>query len=143
MSVTVLKNNRTRINWRKCCALVLHALREGKLLRDAVIVLFGSYARNADTWRSDVDILVLHIKPQKTKLRVPSSVHLHWETFERFKQRLAEGDDFVISALRYGKLLYDRSDFWETQRRFAENAKLPDWANKLDHAERRIKLAND
>jgi len=137
------EERRTRINWRRCGALTLRALREEDLLKRAVVVLIGSYARGITTWRSDIDVLVLLHEPRRPKLKVPHGMHLHFEDIEKFAQRFAEGDDYVISSVRYGKLLYDRSNFWETLRQQLESARWPDSRDKIGHAERRIKLGNE
>ncbi|MBI2369100.1 MAG: nucleotidyltransferase domain-containing protein [Deltaproteobacteria bacterium] len=132
-----------RVSWRRCGALTLRALREAGLLKRAVVVLIGSYARDVDTWRSDVDILVLLHEARHHRLGVLSNVHLHFEEKEKFARRFTEGEDYAISAVRYGKLLYDRSNFWETLRQQIESARWPDWRGKISHAERRIRVGNE
>ena len=90
-------NKNARISWRRSGALTLQALREANLLKQAVVVLFGSYARNAYTWRSDVDILVLLDDSRKPKLEVPPYVHLHY-----FSKLLI---DFTLFAPRFDDAL--------------------------------------
>lgn len=70
-------------------------------------------------------------------------MHVHIEEKERFARQFAEGDDYAISAVRYGKLLYDRSNFWETLRQQVESVRWPDWRGKISHAERRIRVGNE
>ena len=129
-------------NWRRSLALVLHALREAGLLRDSVVVLIGSYAQGATTWRSDVDLLVLYRNARRPKLKIPFGVHLHSEKVDRFRRRLAQSDDYAISALRFGKVLHDRLNVWESLRQEADGAKWPDWRDKMSQAERRISLGD-
>lgn len=135
--------HRVRINWRRCGALTLHALSDAGLLKRAVVVLIGSYARGVPTWKSDIDILVLLHQPQRRKLKIPHGVHLHFEDIEKFRQRLDKGDDYVISSVRYGKLLYDRSNLWKTLLPRIESATWPESRDKIRHAERRIRLGNE
>ncbi len=118
-------------------------MRKEGLLKRAVVVLIGSYARGITTWRSDIDILVLLRKPRRLKLDIPRSVHLHLEDIEKFTQRFDNGDDYVISSVRYGKLLYDRLNFWRTLRNKVESARWPDSRDKIIHAQRRIKLGDE
>lgn len=132
-----------KINWRRCCALTLHALRDADLLKRAVVILIGSYARNAVTWRSDVDVLVLLREPRWPKLKVPNYTHLHFENIEKFRQRLEESDDYAISSVKYGKLLYDRLNVWQTLQQKVERARWPDWRGKIHQAERRIRLGDE
>lgn len=129
-------------NWRRSLALALHALREAGLLGGSVVILIGSYAHGATTWRSDVDLLVLHRNARRPKLKVPFGVHLHLEDVDKFRRRLAQGDDYAISALRFGKLLHDRLHVWESLRQEADRAKWPDWRDKISRAERRIRLGD-
>lgn len=131
-----------KVNWRGCGALVLEALRQAGLARRAVVVLIGSYAREVSSWRSDIDILVLLPESRVTRLKPPFGAHLHVETAERFARKLDEGDDFAISAVRYGQLLYDKSGFWAKLRDRLEHAKWPGWLDKIAHAKRRLAIGD-
>lgn len=131
-----------RLNWRRCGALTLLALREAGILRSAVVVLIGSYARHVETWWSDVDILVLLAGDYSQRLKAPFGTHLQVESQEKFAWRFDEGDDYAISAVTHGQLLYDRSGFWETLRRRLDHAKWPDWREKIKHVKRRLVLGD-
>lgn len=131
-----------KFNWRRSLALALHALREAGLLKGSVVVLIGSYAHGATTWRSDVDLLVLLKDIRRPKLKVPFGVHLHFEDIDKFRHRLAEGDDYVIGALKFGKVLHDRLNLWESLREQVNTARWPDWRHKISQAERRIRLGD-
>ncbi|MBI3781212.1 MAG: nucleotidyltransferase domain-containing protein, partial [candidate division NC10 bacterium] len=113
--MAVESGERQRFNWRRSLTLSLHVLREAGLLKHSVVVLIGSYARGARISRSDVDLLVLLQEPNRPKLRVPYGIHLQFEDIERFCRRLEEGDDYVIAALKFGKLLHDSDNLWEEQ----------------------------
>lgn len=133
----------TKVNWRRCGALTLQAVREAGVLRTAVVVLIGSYARQIETWRSDVDILVLLRGNSFPKLKAPFGTHLHVASQEQFVQKVDGGDDYAISAVRYGALLYDRLGFWAELRRRLDHTVWPDWRNKIGHAKRRLALGDD
>lgn len=137
------EQRRMKFNWRRSLALALNALGEVGLLSRSVVVLIGSYAHGAATWRSDVDLLVLLREDRRPKLKVPFGVHLHFEDMENFRRRLAEGDDYVISALRFGKLLHDRLNVWESLRQQMNTARWPDWQEKIKQAEQRMRLADN
>lgn len=128
---------------QKYGALTIRALRQAGLLNQAVVVLIGSYARNVETWRSDVDILVLLQQPLCPRLNIPDDVHLHFEDKEKFARRFVEGDDYAISSVKYGKLLHDESNFWGTLKQQLKNVKWPEWRDKISHAERRLKVGDE
>ena len=134
---------RQGFNWRRSLALSLHALREAGLLKRSVVVLIGSFARGAQTWRSDVDLLVLLQEPKRPKLKAPNGIHLQFEDIEKFRRRLREGDDYVIAALRFGKLLYDSGNLWKELRQQMKSGSWPDWRDKIKRAEHRIRLADE
>ena len=132
-----------RFNWRRSLALSLHVLREAGLLKHSVIVLIGSFARGTQMARSDVDLFVLLQEPKRPKLKAPYGVHLQFENIERFRQRLEEGDDYAIAALKFGKLLHDSDNLWEELRQQMKSGSWPDWRDKIKRAEHRIRLADE
>ena len=134
---------RQKFNWRRSLALSLHALREAGLLKHSVVVLIGSYARGARTSRSDVDLLVLLQEPKRPKLKAPYGIHLQFEDIARFRRRLEEGDDYVIAALKFGKLLHDSDNLWGDLLQQAKSGRWPDWRDKFKQAERRIRMADE
>lgn len=143
VKTAVIRGEYRRFNWRRSLALSLHALREAGLLKHSVVVLIGSYARGARTSRSDVDLLVLLQEPKRPKLKAPYGIHLQFEDIERFRRRLEEGDDYVIAALKFGKLLRDSDNLWGELLQQAMSGKWPDWREKLRLAEHRIRLADE
>ncbi|HLC04224.1 MAG TPA: nucleotidyltransferase domain-containing protein, partial [Anaerolineales bacterium] len=143
VKTAVTRGEYRRFNWRRSLALSLHALREAGLLKHSVVVLIGSYARGAQTSRSDVDLLVLLQEPKRPKLNAPYGIHLQFEDIERFRRRLEEGDDYVIAALKFGKPLHDSGNLWEELRQHLKSGIWPDWRDKIKQAERRIKLADE
>jgi len=80
------------------------------------VILFGSYAQDAATEDSDVDLLV--IVPFKgrsvdksveirMKLRPGFPIDLIVRTPEKVRQRLEMGDGFLMEILQKGKVLYE------------------------------------
>ncbi len=132
-----------RFNWRRSLALSLHFLREAGLLKHSVVVLIGSYARGAQTSRSDVDLLVLLQEPRRPILKAPYGVHFQFEDIERFRRRLRKRDDYAIAALKFGKPLHDSGNLWEELQQHLKSGIWPDWRAKIKQAERRIKLADE
>ncbi len=104
---------------------------------DATIILIGSAARGKETWRSDVDLLV--ITPALAgKMRSPRRFHLLYQTRERFVSRLNSGDDFAVWAFRYGRPLSDDSRWWQDMLAQPPNVPWPDWEQKLGQADKRL-----
>ncbi len=128
------------LNWRRSLLIVFQVLRESGLLKDSIVVLTGSYAQGSETPRSDIDVLVVRHNRSKG-IRAPYGVHFKFEDLKNFRKRLAEGDDFIIDALKFGKLLHDALGLWEVMQEEMKNAKWPDWRDKIGQARRRIRLA--
>ena len=106
---------------------------------ESTIVLIGSAARNAMTWRSDIDLMIITLTPVK-KLSAPQRIHLHFEARSRFLSRLSKGDEFVAWAVRFGRVLYDPTGWWNEVLR--KEARWPDWRQKIGHIERRLRTAS-
>ena len=143
VKTAVTRGEYRRFNWRRSLALSLHALREAGLLKHSVVVLIGSYARGAQTSRSDVDLLVLLQEPKRPKLKAPYGIHLQFEDIERFRRRLGKRDDYAIAALRFGKPLCNGGNLWEELHKELKSDIWPDWRDKINQAERRIKIADE
>lgn len=131
---------RIPFNWRRSLVLALHALREAGLIGRSIVVLVGSFAQGAATWRSDVDLLVLLKDGRPASIKVPFGVHLRFEDLDQFSHRLARGDDYVVAAVRFGKVLHDGLDSWKVVREQMKSASWPNWKDKIRPAERRIRL---
>ena len=102
-------------DWKVPVELVLRELERSSLESSATVILIGSVARQAATDRSDVDILILLPTDTKLKVRVPPEVHLQQQTRVTFIQRLQEGDDYPLWAIRYGLPLHDPDRWWSAQ----------------------------
>ncbi len=123
---------------------VLDALRQAGLTDAATVVLVGSEARDARTWRSDVDVLVLHESGHRIRLKRPGDIHLQQDSRTRFLERLEEGDDYPSWALRFGRPIRDPDGWWAKQSTAElENPHWPDWRPKVEHARKRIRLASE
>jgi predicted nucleotidyltransferase len=129
-------------NWRRAISLALDKLHRSRVLRNATVVLIGSYAQAAPSWRSDVDILIL-LDGQPAKLDAPRGVHFQFMNALIFHERVRRGDDYAVAAGRFGKLLYDGLRVWPRLREDALNAPLPDWRVKFEFARRRLKLTRE
>ena len=121
----------------------MRCLRDEGILDDAILVLIGSYARDAVTWRSDVDMLLLTDQPLAKRPLLPYGVHLRCEGREQFQRRLLEGDDYAIAAVRYGRLLHGDLGFWNELLGSLGHAKWPDPKAKLAQTSNRLTRADD
>ncbi|MEA2053671.1 MAG: nucleotidyltransferase domain-containing protein [Candidatus Thermoplasmatota archaeon] len=73
------------------------------------IVLVGSVALNKQKKESDVDFFVISNKKREIPYFENCNVILLNE--REFKEKYLKGDDFVISALLFGKIIYDENIF--------------------------------
>lgn len=73
------------------------------------IVLVGSAAVQKMKKGSDIDFLVIGENREKVPMFVNSNIVLL--SYREFKERYAKGDDFVISALVFGKIIHDDTTF--------------------------------
>jgi predicted nucleotidyltransferase len=130
-------------NWRRAVALTLHELRLAGLLKGTTVVLIGSYAHGAQTPTSDVDILLLVPRGYgRRKITAPRSVHMQCQEIERFRERAERGDDYAISALRFGRTLYDPTRLWTSVRDQFAVSRWPDWRDKMKYAARRVSFGD-
>jgi hypothetical protein len=121
---------------------VIERLRELGAHETASVILIGSLARKAATWRSDIDILVITEEPIKRWLVCPE-VHLHVETRSNFISKLQGGDDFPAGAIRLGTVLYDPSGWWARLAQSSDAGVWPSWAPKIRLAEKRLIMAKE
>ena len=73
------------------------------------IVLVGSAAAQKMKKGSDIDFIVIGGNREKVPMFVNSNIILL--SCSEFKERYAKGDDFVISALVFGKIIHDDTTF--------------------------------
>jgi predicted nucleotidyltransferase len=86
--------------------------------RPRQIILFGSYAHGTPSEDSDVDVLVVMSLArgrravrqaatirQRVPARFPMDVIVR--SPEQIARRLAQGDGFIASVLRYGQMMYE------------------------------------
>ncbi|MCD6466949.1 MAG: nucleotidyltransferase domain-containing protein [Methanomicrobia archaeon] len=72
------------------------------------VVLVGSVAFNEQKKESDIDFLVIAEKKEIPHFENCNIVLL---SEKEFKEKYLKGDDFIISALSFGKILYDTNIF--------------------------------
>lgn len=140
---SVFDTNERPFNWRCAVALTLHELRVAGMLKGTTVVLIGSYAHGVPTARSDVDILVLVPRRyDRRKITAPRSVHMQCQETETFRERAEQGDDYAISALRFGRILYDPTKRWTSLRDEFALSRWPDWREKMRYAARRVRFGD-
>jgi hypothetical protein len=105
-------------------------------------ILAGSVARNCQTPRSDIDVVVV---VSDEKLEIPSveePIHLVIMSRDGFLGRLGKRDDFAIWCIRYGELILD-SGFWTRIRNLPEAIDVwPDWTKKIIQAAKKLIFAD-
>ncbi len=128
--------------WRQLADWIRDELQNAGTTERAAIVLIGSAARGRETWRSDVDLLVVFAGDERLALRPPADLHLQQESRAHLMDRLRTGDDYPVWALLYGKALHDPDGWWA---RAAEeeqtNPHTPDWTPKAARVEKSLKWA--
>jgi len=87
------------------------------------IVLVGSVALNKQKRESDIDFLVI---AEKKEIPYFENCNIVLLNEKEFKEKYLKGDDFIISALSFGKILYDTNIFIK----FFENP-LPVFSQEL------------
>ena len=123
---------------------LLHLLEGAGLSKNASVILIGSAARGVETWRSDVDLLVVFTGEERLGIRPPIDVHLQQESRAHFLQRLGEGDDYPAWALLYGKMLHDPDGWWaRTAADEWAHPHTPDWTAKVARAGKSLRWARE
>jgi predicted nucleotidyltransferase len=88
----------------------------GKTFHSEKVLLFGSFARDAETEDSDVDLLVVmkftgkahHIATRiRSKLKPDFPIDLLVRTPEQIRSRLDMGDCFIKEITQKGSVLYE------------------------------------
>jgi len=118
----------------------LSALDEADPARQAAVILIGSAARKAATARSDLDLLVVTEKDIALR-RTADRIHAQVMSEDQFMERLRSGDDFTAWCVRFG-IPVRQSQVWTRISESSEAATWPDWRNKIEHAARRLLLAD-
>lgn len=108
---------------------------------DVAVILIGSVARSAATSRSDLDLLVISEDSINVQ-RTANQLHVQLMTQEQLRQRLREGDDFAAWCVRYG-VPVQAAPVWNRIATSLEATNWPDWRPKIDHAARRLLLADE
>jgi len=73
------------------------------------VVLVGSVAVGKEKDTSDMDFLVISSKKQVPLLK--ENVNVVLMSKNEFEKKYLKGDDFVISSLSFGKIIYDKEYF--------------------------------
>lgn len=130
--------------WRAYADWILRELKTAGMLDRAVLVLIGSVARGVQTWRSDIDLLLVLADEGRLGVRPPVDLHLQQESRARFLARLRAGDDYPAWALRYGRIIHDPDCWWAAQAEIEKTSgPLPDWTPKIDLARKSLRWATD
>jgi predicted nucleotidyltransferase/uncharacterized protein (UPF0332 family) len=108
--------------------------------RDLAVILIGSVARNVATSKSDLDLLV--IGETEAVIARNDRLHVQFLRMSEFLERLRGGDDFAAWCVRYGIPIV-RTDVWDRITQSEEAKTWPNWRKKIEHATRRLLLAND
>jgi predicted nucleotidyltransferase len=87
------------------------------------VVLVGSVAFNEQKKESDIDFLVI---AEKKEMPYFENCNIVLLSEKEFKEKYLKGDDFIISALSFGKIFYDTNIFIK----FFENP-LPIFSQEL------------
>jgi hypothetical protein len=119
---------------------LLSTLNEADPDGRAAAILIGSVARKAATAKSDLDLLVVAEKPISVK-RGNDRIHLQVMSEPQFMERLKAGDDFAAWCVRFG-IPVRQAAVWNRIVQSAEAEVWPEWRNKIDHAARRLLLAD-
>lgn len=108
---------------------------------EAAVVLAGSFARDAATAQSDLDLLIIAERDIKTP-RAADRLHVQAMSERQFRERLENGDDYAAWCVRFGIPIV-RAKVWERIVEAPDAKKWPDWRHKIDHAARRLLLASE
>ena len=120
---------------------VLRELGERNKLDETTVLLIGSVAREMQTPRSDVDVLVI-APTHLVRLSDSSETQVFLTTRARFLERLMEGDDFPHWVVRFGKVLSDKPQWWQEVLHNPAIHRWPDWKRKRDQAGKRLSFAS-
>ena len=96
-----------------------HEICNKNLGNDHIILLFGSYAKNKETEKSDIDILVINKKGNNTlslstfELLYKKKVNPICLTKKEFQNMLIDKDENIAKqALKDHIILYNQEEFW-------------------------------
>lgn len=131
------------VSWKNAAFLTLEALHEAHLLEGSLVVLIGSFARGASTWKSDVDIVVITKRIPRERPDAPSIVELHFIDPADLRQRILGGDDFAQWIVRNGRLLHGPTADWLRFQDALDRAPWPRGDRKLEPARRHLARSVD
>lgn len=121
---------------------VLEELGRKSHLQEATVVLIGSAARGAETWRSDIDVLI--VTPERIESwPTPADLHLLLETRASLIERASAGNDFALWATRYGQVKWDPTNWWNQLQNSPAAHSWPLWEQNLKLAIPRLSMAID
>lgn len=119
----------------------LAALNRESPAEATAVLLIGSVARSAATMESDLDLLVL-TEQEVVVDRTSGRLHVQFMLELDFLERLRKGDDFAAWCARFG-IPVQPGPIWTRILQSPEAKNWPDWRQKIDHASRRLLLANE
>lgn len=97
-----------------------------------IVLLFGSYAKKAETERSDIDLLIINRKGNRSvsfskfELLFRKEINPIFVTFKEFKLMLLDEEENVgKQALYHHILLNNPIDFWKSVSHAIQKRKIP------------------
>ncbi|HYO58244.1 nucleotidyltransferase domain-containing protein [Archangium sp.] len=109
----------------------------------AAIIIIGSAIRPRGHRRSDLDLLVLY-RGTKPKLRAPVGVDVRHYPVESADKLIAEGNELLGWAVRFGYALYDPAHEWgKLHNKWTNILPLPSADEARQRADRSLDVARD
>jgi len=109
-----------------------------KANENSSIILIGSVARNTNSERSDLDLLVLSEEDPHIPT-APTGFHVASNSATNFVENLKAGEDFEAWCIRLGTVLEDNG-LWAQIKARPEAGVWPSWEKKIHHGTRRLFL---
>ncbi len=76
------------------------------------IVVMGSAVRARGHRRSDFDLLLIY-RGKRPAIKAPMEVDIRFFAIERIDEKIAEGNEILCWALKFGTALYDPQRYWD------------------------------
>ena len=70
-----------------------------------------------------------------------NNMHILYDTKAEFEHKLRQGHELAQWTVRYGKFLSGDREWWAKVRSEVDSYPWPDWHTKLNHFDKRIRLA--
>ena len=103
---------------------------------NSCVILIGSVARNTNSERSDLDLLVLSNETPRIP-PPPAGFHVASGSVTNFVENLKAGEDFEAWCVRLGTIIED-DGLWAEVKDRPEASVWPSWEKKIVHGTRRL-----